>query len=460
MKLSFFGASQQVTGSMYLLESDSGFKILIDCGLSYESKQNFGDNANFPFWPEKIDVVLLTHAHVDHSGNLPTLVKQGFTGNIICTVPTAKLIGGLLDDSASIQSLKRKRGHKNGGETRLYGYKEVKDALDLVLTVPFYKEFELEEGISITYYEAGHILGAGSVIISIFEDGETKRIGFTGDLGPDNSAIVVDPRPMDRLDYLICESTYGNRLHKDKESAEAILLKHIQETCVDFPGRLIIPAFSIGRTQSILFTLNKLNKQGKLPNIRIINDSPLAILGTRIHDECKTYLNKATQEFYEEYDTLFEFKQLFTIEDDEDKEELKNYSAASVIVSSAGMMEGGRIQQHIAANLQNPMCRILVAGFCAPGTVGYDLLHNRGTIRMKGELRNVFASVESTDVLSAHPDSKGLLAYVKAVNRSNKVKNIFLVHGDPESLEGFKSVLNQAHFDNVIIPQKGEEFEL
>ncbi len=460
MKLTFFGASQQVTGSMYLLESESGYKMLIDCGLSYESKQNFADNANFPFRPESIDVVLLTHAHVDHSGNLPTLVKQGFQGNIICTVPTSMLIGGLLDDSASIQSLKRKKGHKKGGESRLYGYKEVKDALDLVLTIPFYKDFELEDGITITYYEAGHILGAASIIITFFEDGEYKRIGFTGDLGPNNSAIVVDPRPMERLDYLICESTYGNRLHKDKESAEDILLKHIQETCVDFPGRLIIPAFSIGRTQSILFTLNKLNKQGKLPNIRIINDSPLAILGTRIHHECKAYLNKATQDFYEEYDTLFEFKQLFTIEDDEDKEELKNHNGASVIVSSAGMMEGGRIQQHIASNLQNSMCRILVAGFCAPGTVGYDLIHNKGSIRMKGQVRNVYLSVDVTDVFSAHPDAKGLLAYVKGVNRSNKVKNIFLVHGDPESLQGFESVLNQANFNNVIIPKKGEEFYL
>ncbi|MBP6625622.1 MAG: hypothetical protein KA198_10645, partial [Chitinophagaceae bacterium] len=167
-----------------------------------------------------------------------------------------------------------------------------------------------------------------------------------------------------------------------------------------------------------------------------------------------------TQDFYEEFDTLFEFKQLFTIEDDEDKEELKNHNGASVIVSSAGMMEGGRIQQHIAANLQNPMCRILVAGFCAPGTVGYDLIHNKGSIRMKGQVRNVYLSVDVTDVFSAHPDAKGLLAYVKGVNRSNKVKNIFLVHGDPESLQGFESVLNQANFDNVIIPKKGEEFYL
>lgn len=458
MKLTFWGAAQQVTGSMFLLQTDAGFKILIDCGLSYEKHQSLDENLAFEFEPSSVNTVILTHAHIDHSGNLPTLIKQGFNGNIICTEPTAALVRGLLDDSASIQALKQKRSKGKSG--RLYGFKEVKDTLDQVLTLPFYKSFELNNEVNITLYEAGHILGAASVLVDVKEKSGHKRIGFTGDLGPVKSAIIVPPKPMPSLDYLVSESTYGNRMHKDTVSAEDLLLKHIKETCVDQPGRLIIPAFSIGRTQSILFTLNKLFRSNRLPNVRIINDSPLAIEGSRIHEAFISNLNEDAREFYAQNGSLLEFKNLYTIEDEEDEELLGNHVHASVIVSSAGMMEGGRIQQHISNNLQNPFCRILVAGFCAPGTLGHDLLHHKGTLRIKNNVKNVYAVVKSTDVFSAHPDSKGLIEYVESTAQESNLKRVFLVHGDEESLRDFKSTLDNLDICNITIPKRGQSFEL
>lgn len=457
MKLTFWGAARQVTGSMYLLQSDSGYNILIDCGLSYEKHQSLDENLIFPFNPSHIHTVILTHAHIDHSGNLPTLIRNGFTGNVICTEPTAALLRGLLDDSASIQALKQKKSKGKSG--RLYGFKEVKDTLDQVLTLPFYQSFDLNAEIRMTLYEAGHILGAASVLLEIKEKSGVKRIGFTGDLGPNNATLVVPPKPMPNLDFLVCESTYGNRLHKDTEPEE-LLLKHIRETCVDQPGRLIIPAFSIGRTQSILFTLHKLFRSGRLPNIKIINDSPLAIEGSRIHEKYVDYLNEDARDFYRQHNTLLEFKGLYTIEDDDDEEDLiSNHVHASVIVSSAGMMEGGRIQQHIANNLQNPFCRILVAGFCAPGTLGHDLLHHNGTLRIKNNVRNVYAMVKSTDVFSAHPDNKGLIQYIHETAEYGTLKNVFLVHGDEGSLADFKGSLDAINLAKITIPDRGYSFE-
>lgn len=458
MKLTFCGAARQVTGSMFLLQSTENYNILVDCGLSYEKTDRMEDNAIFPFNPAEIDVVLLTHAHVDHSGNLPTLIKKGFKGQILCTLPTAKLAIALLDDSASIQALKRKKSKKHIPE-RLYGFKEVKETAERMVTLNFYEPFKLNNNIEVTFYEAGHILGAASIKVSFTENGSTKHIGFSGDLGPDNAALVVNPKPMDGLDYLICESTYGDRLHRDK-NAEEILLEHIIDTCSGKPGRLIIPAFSIGRTQAILFTLNKLFRKGLLPKVRIINDSPLAIYGTRIHEEFKDYLNDNAKAFYEEYSTLFEFKQLFTIEDEDDEDVMDDYFEAMVIVSSAGMMEGGRIQEHISANLQNSMCKVLVAGFCAPGTLGFDLLNHKGTVKIKGKIRNVFARINSTDVFSAHPDANGLISYIRKISQAGKLTGLFLVHGDHPNMENLKVLVEDKLKINAYLPEKNETVQL
>ncbi len=463
MKLTFYGAAQQVTGSMFMLELADGYQMLIDCGLSYERKQNLKDNANFTFDPETIDLVIITHAHIDHSGNLPTLIKYGFSGQVLCTMPTMYLMEQLLFDSAGIQAGKLKKGHKQNDERKLFGYKEVQKTIERVVTISFNQPFEIKNGLSVTFTEAGHILGAASVVIEVAEQNKSCRIGFTGDLGTDNNCLIVPPNPMKNLDYMVMESTYGSRFHKDMESAEDILLKHIKASCVDKPGRLIIPAFSIGRTQAILFTLNKLFRSGRLPKIRIFADSPLAMSSSAIHDKFIEYLNTEAKAFFTEYHTLFDFKQVYAIEDREEKEELNltgSHLESMIIVSSAGMMDGGRIQEHIKNNIQNTLCTVLVAGFCTPGSLGYDLMQGKSTVAINKRELSVYARITSTDTFSAHPDQTGLLSYFGKVKKAGHLKKVFLVHGEAESIEIFKDKITETGFENVVVPKRAEYFFL
>lgn len=455
MKYTCWGAARQVTGSMHLVELDNGYTILIDCGIDYEDKSNKEINAQFPFQPKDINVLILTHAHIDHSGNIPNLVKQGFEGEIICTEPTAYLLESLWRDSVNIQNSNSKRKKS----VKLFGYKEVKDAVGQLLTVRFNEPFQLYGNASFTMYEAGHIIGAASVRLEIEENGVKKNFGFTGDLGNPGSKLIVDPAPMPGLDYLVTETTYGNRLHKEVRSPEEVLIEHVTATCINQEGKLIIPAFSVGRTQSILFTLKKLFHEGKLPPVRVFADSPLALASTQIHNRFSHFLNEEAQQYKSSEGSLFDFKSLYLVEDEEDNEEMELYRDSSIIVSSAGMLEGGRIQQHINDHIQNPLCTILIAGFCSPGTLGARLLEQPSTIRIKGQDRYVFAKILQTDVFSAHPDSLGLKEYFNSSD-SDDLKKIFFVHGEKESMYDLKENLDSTLSNKVEIPFRGQDWEL
>jgi metallo-beta-lactamase family protein len=460
MKLTFHGAARQVTGSMYLLELASGYSVLIDCGLNYEKDVPREENANFPFDPEDIDLVVLTHAHIDHSGNLPTLFAKGFEGQILCTEPTWALSDILLTDSANIEAKRvNKKRKKKAPTRRLYGYKQVMDVVDHMVTLQFNEPFKVNDQLSVELIPAGHILGAASVIFTVTEKGKTKRLGFTGDLGKSDAKIVVPPTPMQDLDYLVLEGTYGSRFHKEERSAEETLLEHIQKTCVDQPGRLIIPAFSVGRTQAILFTINKLFRDGKVKNIRVFTDSPLGISSGNIHDDYVEFMNDEAREFVRQYRDLFRFPQLDIVEDKEDEENMRKTYEPSIIVSSAGMLDGGRIQRHIANNVQNPQCTILIAGYCTPGTLGADLLEGKKTVRIGKHDRDVYARISSTDVFSAHPDQTELVSYAKSVQQKSTLKQVFLAHGEEESLLIMKDVLS-ADFESVTVPKRNESFDL
>ena len=455
MKYTCWGAAKQVTGSMHLLELESGYKILVDCGIDYEDKDNKEINAHFQFNPRDIDVLLLTHAHIDHSGNIPNLVKQGFKGEIICTEPTAFLLDKLWIDSVNIQN----NNHNRRQTTRLYGFKEVKDANEQLLTVNFNQNVSLNSEVSFAFYEAGHIIGAASIRIEVKEEDTLKTIGFTGDLGNPGSKLIVDPTPMKGLNYLVTETTYGNREHKEKRSPEDVLIEYVTKTCVDQEGRLIIPAFSVGRTQSILFTLKKLFNEGKLPSVRVFADSPLALASSNIHNRFSDYLNDEAKNYKLVDGSLFDFKSLYLIEDKSDVEDMELYRDSCIIVSSAGMLEGGRIQHHISDNIQNPSCTILIAGFCSPGTLGAQLLEGRSTIRVKGNDKYVFAKIDQTDVFSAHPDTNGLQDYFEASNDGQLTK-LFFVHGEEESMNELKILLSDNLKNKVTIPSRGETFLL
>ena len=455
MKYTCWGAAKQVTGSMHLLELDSGYKILVDCGIDYEDKDNKMINSHFQFNPKDIDVLLLTHAHIDHSGNIPNLVKQGFQGEIICTEPTAFLLDKLWIDSVNIQN----NNFNRRKTARLYGFKEVKEANEQLLTVNFNQKFTLNSEVSCTFHEAGHIIGAASIRLEVTEENSIKTIGFTGDLGNPGSKLIVDPEPMQELNYLITETTYGNRQHKEKRSPEDVLIEYVTKTCVDQEGRLIIPAFSVGRTQAILFTLKKLFNTGILPPIRVFADSPLALASSNIHNRFSDYLNDEAKNNMLVDGSLFDFKSLYLVEDKSDVEDMELYRDSCIIVSSAGMLEGGRIQHHISDHIQNPSCTILIAGFCSPGTLGAQLLEGRSMIRVKGNDKYVYAKIDQTDVFSAHPDTDGLQDYFEATH-TDQLTKIFFVHGEEESMYELKSLLSDDLQKKVVIPSKGESFQL
>ena len=455
MKYTCWGAAKQVTGSMHLLELDSGYKILVDCGIDYEDKDNKTINSHFQFNPKDIDVLLLTHAHIDHSGNIPNLVKQGFQGEIICTEPTAFLLDKLWIDSVNIQN----NNFNRRKTARLYGFKEVKEANEQLLTVNFNQKFTLNSEVSCTFHEAGHIIGAASIRLEVTEENSIKTIGFTGDLGNPGSKLIVDPEPMQELNYLITETTYGNRQHKEKRSPEDVLIEYVTKTCVDQEGRLIIPAFSVGRTQAILFTLKKLFNTGILPPIRVFADSPLALASSNIHNRFSDYLNDEAKNNMLVDGSLFDFKSLYLVEDKSDVEDMELYRDSCIIVSSAGMLEGGRIQHHISDHIQNPSCTILIAGFCSPGTLGAQLLEGRSMIRVKGNDKYVYAKIDQTDVFSAHPDTDGLQDYFEATH-TDQLSKIFFVHGEEESMYELRSLLSDDLQKKVVFPSKGESFQL
>ena len=442
---------------MYMLVMDSGFTVLVDCGLDYEPTSHYLVNHDFPFSPEDIDVVVLTHAHIDHSGNLPTLFRKGYSGSVICTEPTADLADILLMDSANIEMRKAKRSRKKKGHKRLYGFKDVMDVRDALLTLPFHKSFKIHPTVEMSFIPSGHILGAGSVQFDVQEKGEKKRITFTGDLGNEDVPIVVNPE-VPETDYLVMEGTYGNRVRTNLKSPEDVLKYHIEETCHKKGGNLIIPAFSVGRTQSILFTLNKLYRSGKVKPVQVFADSPLGLNSGKIHTKHGKFLNQEAQDFLDKEGTLFGFKEAYLVEDEYDQEYMDDFGGSCIIVSSAGMMEGGRIKDHIARNIHDAKSTILVAGYCSPGTLGHDI-QTKSVVTFKNTVFNVFSEVASTDVFSAHPDQTGLVSYAKSSNGQKPLKKLFLTHGELESLNELKSHL-ESSISDIEIPKKNDVYKL
>lgn len=461
MKLTIWGAAQQVTGSMHLLQTDN-YNILIDCGLDYEKGTYQEENEFFPFDPSSIDVVILTHAHIDHSGNLPTLVRLGFAGQILCTPPTADLTEILLFDSVNIflskQKKKPKRGRGNYGPKPLYLQRDVMETVDRFVTIGFNKVFKINGSIELTFIPAGHLLGAAAVIIAINENGVVKKIGFTGDVGRKNYPVLVDPEPLPPIDYLVSESTYGGRLHTNDKSLEETLIETIKETCIKSPGRLIIPAFSIGRTQSLVFTLNQIFSKGLLPPVQIFVDSPLANFATDIYRKHHQLVNEKAKIFYQTKDDEFEFENLVYVQDRKESESVMNYLEPCIIISSAGMLEGGRIQDHLYHNIQNYYCTILFIGYCAKGTLGDRLLRGDPIIRLRNRDLMVYATIKKTDLLSGHGDHQDLVENVKQQDPKT-LKKVFLVHGETKSMDALALSLVDEGYD-VVKPLKGETIEL
>jgi len=465
MDLKFCGAAQTVTGSCFLLKLTSGKKILIDCGLYQGNDHNFKKfNEDWSFDPKQIDALILTHAHIDHSGRIPKLVKDGFAGNVYCTNATRNLCRIMLADSAYIQEREaeqdnRKRAPEAPEVAPLYTLEDAEKALHQFIGIGYERWFELDENLSFRFQDAGHILGSASVVVQVKENGNIKKIGFTGDIGRPNRPLLKDPVPIPKVDYLICESTYGDKLHFTTREDQKELLSIIHKVCVKNQGKLIIPAFSIGRTQEIVYLLNELEGEGKLPKIPIFVDSPLAINATNIylmHPEC---FDQETHDLLEKDPNPLGFKGLKYTRHVEESKAINNHKGPAIIISASGMMTAGRVRHHIYNKIEDPKNAILIVGFCAPGTLGRILSDGAKEIKLMGETKKVNAEILQMNSFSAHGDQKEMIDFLCLQDKS-EVKEIFLVHGEGNRQEVFARALRKEGFKKVSIPSLNENVKI
>ncbi len=475
MKVQFCGAAREVTGSAHLLTLDNGFTILLDCGLYQgRSKDMKTFNEEWLFKPEQIDCMILSHAHIDHCGRLPRLVKDGYRGDIISTHATRSLCAIMLLDSAKIQErdaeyynkrLLKKRAKKKKKlsdeklRTPLYTTEDASLTMNQFTGVAYERWFRVNEQVEAFFRDAGHILGSASVTLRITENGKTTMFGFTGDIGRPNRPILRDPLPMPEVDYLICESTYGDKEHESAPGESDRLLEIIRRTCVEKKGKLIIPAFSVGRTQEIVYMLDQMESKGFLPKIPVFVDSPLSVNATTIfgaHPEC--FDNDLNQYMLID-DNPFGFNELTYVRTVEVSKSINEIQNGAIIISSSGMMNAGRVRHHLANNIDHEKNTLLIVGYCSPDTPGGMLRDGIEKIKLFGEWKMVRAEIEIMDSFSAHADRKEIVDFLE--NQKSSVKKIFLVHGEIERQQALAGYFKENGFEQeVIIPKLAEEFDI
>jgi metallo-beta-lactamase family protein len=464
MKLTFWGAARTVTGSLHLLELEGG-RVLMDCGL-YQGRraEAAAMNASFPIPPNKIDAVLLSHAHIDHSGLLPKLYREGFRGRVYATSATQDLCATMLADSAHIQEKDvawvNRREHRKGAEEiqPLYVTADAEQVMDAFVGVEYGTPFSPIRGLEVEYRDAGHILGAATMVLTVKEGGRTVKIGFTGDVGRPDRPILRDPVPMADCDYLLTESTYGSEVHEPRDKAKEHLARVVAGTA-SRGGKVIIPAFAVGRTQEIVFRLDELSNEGKLPPIPVFVDSPLAVNVTDIfrrHPEC---YDAELREYMEKDSNPCGFSRLTYIRNVQDSKKLNTSRLPMVIISASGMCEAGRILHHLRNNVADPRNTIMIVGYCAPHTLGRRIVEKRPEVRIFGEPHRLRAHVEVMNSYSAHADQPELLDFLGHLDK-DRLRKVFLVHGDPDRQEALALAMTAAGFPKPHAPKRGESFEL
>jgi len=466
MKITFHGAARTVTGSKHLITLNNGKKLLLDCGMFQGmGKETYPLNREFGFDAREVDYMVLSHAHIDHSGLIPMLVKYGYTGKIFGTEATLDLTAILLKDSAHIQEADSKFVNKKRfAEGRelvepLYTTDDAEDAILQFEPVPYETPFKIDEDIELELFDGGHIIGSATVFLKIMEDGKLTRIGFSGDVGRYNDPILRSPQPFPQVDYMLIESTYGNRLHDKNEETPEHLRTLIVETCINKRGKLIIPAFSVGRTQELLYALNELELNNRLPNVRYYVDSPLSVAATNVvkkHPEC---FNSALQKIMKFDNDPFDFRGLTFIEDKRDSQALNDIQDPCVIISASGMAEAGRVKHHIANSIGNPKNTILMVGYCAKNTLGARLKEHPTEVNIFGSMFRVRADIRQIESMSAHADYNDLIQYL-SILEPEKVKRVFVVHGEPDVQVEFRERVIRKGFRDVVIPEPHETFNL
>ena len=466
MKLKFLGATETVTGSKHLVITEKGRQVLLDCGL-YQGMGKATDEMNRKLGinPSHIEAVLLSHGHIDHCGNLPNLVKQGFTGKIYCTPATLDVCRILLMDSAHIHQsdvkfINKRRKQKGQPEIEpLYTIKDAEQCLEQFKGITYDTDFRLNDELSFYFSTNGHVIGSAAINLTARENGKFTRLTFTGDIGRYNDPLLKPPGVFNQADYIICESTYGDRLHETVADAEQHILDTIRRTCIGQKGKLLMPAFSLGRTQEILFILDKLANKGLMKGIEVYVDSPLSTKSTNVvrshpegfNDELKAYLKKDPEPFG--------FPGLTYIEDKRDSQKLNDKDLPCVIIAASGMADAGRIKHHLRYNIQDSRNTVMLTGYCAEHTLGARLLAGDKQVHIFGDVFDVKAGIESISSLSAHGDYNEMTRFLSCQNKSS-VKKIFLVHGEHNAKMAFKAHLENEGYADVHIPSKGEVHDL
>jgi len=461
------GAVQEVTGSRHFLKVGTSV-FQIDCG-AFQGRRAESLQKNMAIHDDDltIDTVVLTHAHYDHSGMLPLLLKRGYTGNIMATPATEEIAGLILRDSARIQKRDIRYLHKRAkiegesftGEV-LYSEKDAADTLESILGLPYHRPLWLNDQVKLTFYDAGHILGSAAAVFEITETGKEQiRIAYSGDLGRKNTPIIKDPEQLPDPDYLILESTYGNRLHKPPEDAGALLAKVVTETAAR-GGKVIIPAFAVERTQEILYLMHLLQNEGKIPRIPIYVDSPMAVNATKIfsrHPEC---FDKETHAAFTNRDEdPFGFSNLIYTPGTEDSKRINNVKGPAVIIASSGMCEAGRIRHHLIRLIENPANTILIVGYMARHTLGRKILEHQSPVRIFNNWYEVRAEVKKINAFSAHADYQEITDHVKMLDL-DRLKKIFLVHGEESSQKHLREHLLTAGVKEVEIVEYDKRYQL
>lgn len=462
MKILFAGAAGEVTGSKHLLEFNDK-KVLLDCGMFQGHREEADEkNLHFKFDPKELDAVILSHAHIDHSGNLPLLVKQGFKGPIYCTHATRDLCNYMLMDSAYIQEreiewLKKKNKLKD--EQPLYTVEDAEKVLTMFYAVNYEQSFVVTDGMVASFYDAGHILGSAAVHMVVYDKAQDKhiKVAFSGDIGRKGLPILRDPVKLPESDILITETTYGNRLHAAISTIEDDLAAVVNQVAAK-GGKMIIPAFALERTQEVVYHLHLLRQKNKIPAIPIYVDSPLAGNVTEVfrsHIEC--YDKTTTQEFVENGNNPFGFNDLTYTRSVEESKALNEKSGPMIIISASGMCEHGRVLHHLKNHIEDPKNIVLIVGYQAENTLGRKLVDGEKQVNIFGDSYAVKASVYVMDAFSGHADRSDLLDYA---NNIPNLKKIFLVHGEHTQLLAFKEALGANGFNDVYIPSYGEEVEI
>ncbi len=466
MKIAFHGAARTVTGSKHLLTLTNGKKYLLDCGMFQGmGKDTDAMNRVWGFKPEEVDYLILSHAHIDHSGLIPKLVKDGFKGKIFCTPATKELTAVLLEDSAGIQESEVKYENKRRAQDGLpylqpmYTTDDAIKAMDQFETVEYDEWRTIDENIQLMYTDAGHIIGSAAVHLTVKENGVSQRVTFSGDVGRYRDVILKSPEEFSQADHIILESTYGNSLHDVNTTTPDQLLEWINKACIQKKGKLIMPAFSVGRTQEILFALNQLELERRLPELDYFVDSPLSVEATQIVKRYPQYFNKNIQKILESDSDPFGFKGLKFIKTVDESKLLNFRNGPFVIISASGMADAGRVKHHISNNIESSRNTILFTGYCEPRSLGGKLMRGQKEVKIYGAVHEVNAEIGSIRSMSAHGDYEDLCQFL-ACQDIKKVKKLFLVHGEYEVQQAFRQRLINKGFDDVEIPEMHSEVGL